>query len=334
MQLILDKHQKGTLFDQALQQLLTGLHTGKLRPGDRLPSVRQMAIRNRINNKTAFSIYQRLKEEGYVELRTGSGAYVSERERVDLDEAYCLAVLRLFRSNLLQASRLRLDQHQYAELLEIFLAGSNTSPARLAVIECNEEQVNLFAREISDHLDAHVYPLLLNQLERSNRKSAKVMAQVDYFATTDYHFKAVAKSAAKYQKKVLKLRLNPVFLPGLVSAAQRGKVLMVVSNTDFFPAFRQNLTNIGISATLLNKITAVDDTSFSRVRAAASRVQFVYVSPICNPRVREAIPISVEEIRFDSMLSQESIESLEAVMLFHNLALGQRNTPDDPAGTL
>jgi DNA-binding transcriptional MocR family regulator len=42
---------------------------GKVGDGDRLPSVRQMALRNSINHKTAFSIYQRLHLEGYITLR-------------------------------------------------------------------------------------------------------------------------------------------------------------------------------------------------------------------------------------------------------------------------
>ena len=57
MQFILDKEQKSTLFEQAREQLLTALHMSKLTVGDRLPSVRQVSQRSKINIKTAFSIY-------------------------------------------------------------------------------------------------------------------------------------------------------------------------------------------------------------------------------------------------------------------------------------
>jgi DNA-binding transcriptional regulator YhcF (GntR family) len=43
------------------------VHIGKLHAGGRLPSVRQVALSNKINLKTAFSIYQRLNEEGLVQ---------------------------------------------------------------------------------------------------------------------------------------------------------------------------------------------------------------------------------------------------------------------------
>ncbi|HVG20287.1 MAG TPA: GntR family transcriptional regulator, partial [Blastocatellia bacterium] len=109
MQFLLDKNHKSTLFEQAREQLITALHMGKLRAGDRLPSVRQMSQRGGINLKTAFSIYQRLKAEGYIELRTGSGAYVADVDRADLDQAYCLSIFQLIKSNLSAASHLKLD---------------------------------------------------------------------------------------------------------------------------------------------------------------------------------------------------------------------------------
>src|SRR5215211_3621898 len=103
MQFLLDKNLKSTLFEQAREQLIIALHLGRLRSGDRLPSVRQVALRNNINLKTAFSIYQRLKEKGYIEIRLGSGAYVSNAESFDLDQAYCLSILQLIKANISQA---------------------------------------------------------------------------------------------------------------------------------------------------------------------------------------------------------------------------------------
>jgi len=53
MQFSLDKNQKSTLLEQAREQLLVALHTGKVHAGDRLPSVRQVVLHSNINIKTA-----------------------------------------------------------------------------------------------------------------------------------------------------------------------------------------------------------------------------------------------------------------------------------------
>ena len=92
---------------------------------------------------------------------------------------------------------------------------------------------------------------------------------------------------------------------------------MVVTNVEFFPAFRQNLVRLGISPAILDRISVVDDSSLSRVRAAIARAQSVYISPICDQRIRNVIPVRVKESKLDRMLSRESIEALEAVLLFH-----------------
>jgi DNA-binding transcriptional regulator YhcF (GntR family) len=317
MQFLLDKNHKSTLFEQAREQLITALHMGKLRAGDRLPSVRQVSQRGGINLKTAFSIYQRLREEGYIELRVGSGAYVADVDGADLDQAYCLSIFQLIKSNLSAASHLKLDPSQYFKLVESFVEKSRLASTQVTVVECSEEQVNLFAYEIRRRLNARVFPILLDQLGRPDRRAAKMLARTDYFATTDYHFKQVKEMAARYDKKILQLRLNAAFLPELIAAARRGRVLMVVSNTSFFPAFRQNLTNLGISAAILDRITAVDGGNLAEVREALSRTRSIYLSPICDQRIRNLIPAGVKELKLDSMLSSDSIEALEAVMLFH-----------------
>ncbi|HKP85097.1 MAG TPA: GntR family transcriptional regulator [Blastocatellia bacterium] len=317
MQFLLDKNHKSTLFEQAREQLITALHMGKLRAGDRLPSVRQMSQRGGINLKTAFSIYQRLKEEGYIEIRVGSGAYVADIDGADLDQAYCLSIFQLIKSNLSAASHLKLEPSQYYKLVEGFVEKSRLASIQVTVVECSEEQVNLFAYEIRNRLNARVFPVLLDQLERPDRRVARTLARTDYFATTDYHFKQVKEMAARYEKKILQLRLNAAFLPELIAAARVGRVLMVVSNTSFFPAFRQNLTNLGISPAILDRITAVDGANLAEIRAALARTKSIYVSPICDQRIRNLVPARVKELRLDSMLSNDSIEALEAVMLFH-----------------
>ena len=115
-----------------------------------------------------------------------------------------------------------------------------------------------------------------------------------------------------------KVRLHPEFVPTGIDATRRGRLLMVVSEASFFPAFCRNMKKIGISAALLERITAVDDQNFKRLRSALASVQAVYISPICDPRVRKFIPAGVQEVQMKSSLSDESLETLEAVMLFHN----------------
>ncbi len=53
--------------------------SGALRPGDTLPSVRDLARDQRVNPNTVAKAYQRLVEAGILETRRGEGTFVAER---------------------------------------------------------------------------------------------------------------------------------------------------------------------------------------------------------------------------------------------------------------
>lgn len=64
---------------QVADQIRTHCAAGTLRPGDRLPSVRQLAQDLAINPNTVLRVYERLTAEGLLERRHGDGTFVADR---------------------------------------------------------------------------------------------------------------------------------------------------------------------------------------------------------------------------------------------------------------
>jgi GntR family transcriptional regulator len=50
-----------------------------LKPGDRLPSVRALAVELAVNQNTILRVYERLTAEGLLERRHGEGTFVADR---------------------------------------------------------------------------------------------------------------------------------------------------------------------------------------------------------------------------------------------------------------
>jgi DNA-binding LacI/PurR family transcriptional regulator len=67
---------EATLIQQLAQQFTWLIASGQLRPGDRLPSVRQLAARLSISVNTVRSVYQKLETDGLAETRHGAGTRV------------------------------------------------------------------------------------------------------------------------------------------------------------------------------------------------------------------------------------------------------------------
>ncbi|HWC71362.1 MAG TPA: GntR family transcriptional regulator [Actinomycetota bacterium] len=61
---------------QLVEQVRQALRTGLLEPGDRLPTVREVAESVSINPNTVLKAYRQLEHEGLVEGRPGQGTFV------------------------------------------------------------------------------------------------------------------------------------------------------------------------------------------------------------------------------------------------------------------
>ena len=66
-------------YRQIIDQVKAALATGSLTPGDRLPTVRQLAVDLSINPNTVSRAYTELELTGLVETQMGSGTYVGRR---------------------------------------------------------------------------------------------------------------------------------------------------------------------------------------------------------------------------------------------------------------
>ena len=78
MLLHIDYNSSEPICRQVAAQIKLLVVNGGLKPGDRLPSIRQLAKDLRINPTTVSRIYSQLAHEGVVTLRQGQGVFVAE----------------------------------------------------------------------------------------------------------------------------------------------------------------------------------------------------------------------------------------------------------------
>ena len=67
-------------YEQVREELRRLVVSGALRPGDRLPSVRELAGQLAINPNTIQRAYRELEAEGYISSVPGKGSFVTDRE--------------------------------------------------------------------------------------------------------------------------------------------------------------------------------------------------------------------------------------------------------------
>jgi GntR family transcriptional regulator len=72
----IDANDRTPIYAQLERALRAAIATGRLRAGDQLPTVRQLAVDLRVNANTVARVYLELERAGVLETRRGVGSFV------------------------------------------------------------------------------------------------------------------------------------------------------------------------------------------------------------------------------------------------------------------
>ncbi len=164
MTFALDRRNRLSYSAQIQRQALAQLVAGRLLPGDRLPSVRELARDLHISRTTAERIQDVLCETMFAEIRPRSGAYVATPEGI------ARPVQRLYeflKHTILEARSLRLEPGRLVQLIGAFQEG-------LSAEGCTVQLPVLATRDAYDCLTAclhKAFPALLVHLPPASRAS-------------------------------------------------------------------------------------------------------------------------------------------------------------------
>ena len=103
------------IYLQIRNQIVIGISSGQLHPGDKLPTVRALAEESGINVMTVSKAYNLLKQEGYITTDRRKGAVVTPRQDSPTVKEETIAALRLSISELRLAG---MSKAEVSELLE------------------------------------------------------------------------------------------------------------------------------------------------------------------------------------------------------------------------
>jgi GntR family transcriptional regulator len=73
----IDARDRTPIYAQLDRGLRAAIVTGRLRAGDQLPTVRQLAVDLQVNANTVARVYAELERDGVLETRRGVGSFVS-----------------------------------------------------------------------------------------------------------------------------------------------------------------------------------------------------------------------------------------------------------------
>jgi GntR family transcriptional regulator len=308
----LDKKVKLTFYDQIKGQLLSAIYCGKIKEGDRLPSIRELAEDNQVNYKTVQRIYLRLEADNYIDIVRGSGAFLKKRSGEDTyEQMRRRAVMKLVVEASEKSSGLGLTPVKFARLLENYATGSNLKRLSLAVVD-HEEEAFIFSRELEMRLLADVTPVPLEKL--GDDQIIQILKASDYLLTTSWHLEDVAEAARRHGKQVVEIKPSHQIYMEILKNAQDRKVAIVIQDERTMHASWDIFMNIFKPSTEKEFWIA----PIHREDLVAKIIQeadLIFVSPMCWDEMRKRAPADKELKTYENFISEETIGFLKELQL-------------------
>jgi len=304
------------ILDQLRDRIVNGLYFGNWQPGERLPSIRDIADAEAVDRKTAAAAYHRLEEEGLVEVKARSGVFLKEEHRTaGLPTAGPLERLqgRWLKNTHEGARALGLDTNT---VLRLFAAVAEVENSPVPVVEEDEATARTVAEELRESIGLDARPVRLQD----------ATARISYFRNAPFvvttPFYAARVSALLPNIPMITATLSLDLLHALLERAAAGPILVTVPSDWIARRVESALRQKAPNMERTRVVVAGADADLIKLRR---EVACVFVWPGCDHILQAfAGDDCVKPVR---LLSEATIDRVRSAVL----DAGLRNMSAAPA---
>lgn len=221
-------------------QIVSGLHRGRLRGGDRLPSIRDMAQTTGADIRAVADAYRMLESEGLVRVRGRSGVYVAEQERLG---GMLLSETSAWLAGVMAEAWKR--QIMVPSLPEMIRRCTESVQLRCAFVESTEDHMVAFVAELEPAFGMVCKPVYLDsgsdrepQQDGDAERVRAELEDVDLVVTTAFHSATVHRSTEGMEKPLVVVSANPEIGTAVERRIAAGRLTVVCADSRFAERIR------------------------------------------------------------------------------------------------
>ena len=219
-------------------RIVTGLHVGRLTGGERLPTTRALAAEFGVNERVVLAALRTLADEGVVQLRPRSGAYVVPPHPTGGSSLPHLGAWLV--SMLVEARARGLPPREVSEYVRRCL---ETRRLRAACVECNADQLHLLCSELADDHGFVTESVEVDALDTI--ESTTALHRADLLVTTLFHAAEVQRAAERLGKPCIAVALRPEIMREVGRWLHDGPVYYVATDARFEAKLRRMIEPVG-----------------------------------------------------------------------------------------
>jgi DNA-binding transcriptional regulator YhcF (GntR family) len=290
------------ILDRLRERIVSGIYFGLWRPGERLPSIREIADAEGVDRKTAAAAYRRLEREGLVRVHPRSGVYLRTQRALEASTPLEKLYRRWLENTYARASALGLRTNT---ILHLVTATAEIERLRIPVIEQDWPQAETIAAELRERAGINATPIPLASLSRED----SAWTDAPFVITTPYCRNSVV--ALDPAKPIVEATLAPETVRELKDRLREGDLAIVVSNESVATKLRPFIQRSDDDVNVINIVTASDP---SQLTSSIRNAHNVFLWPGTPGWVQDAINGSAT-VRTLNCISEETLSRVRAAIL-------------------
>jgi PAS domain-containing protein/DNA-binding transcriptional regulator YhcF (GntR family) len=299
---------QGSVYERLRTWIASGLHLGHLRPGSRLPSIRQVADAAGAEHRAVAAAYRTLAAEGLVEVRNRQGAFVAgnwEPAPPALGETaeWLAGVLE-------GASGLRI---RVPQLSDVVARWTTSARIRCACIESVEDERAALVAEMAGQWGMDAFAVAPDRVRADGRGAPEALHGAELIVTTAFHATEAHAAGRALGVPVLVLAAGAEMVQAAEEVLARGPLTAVVAD----PAYAARLRFLRGSERL--RVMLADDAA---ALSSIAPAECVLLTPAARQRLGSEAPRML--VPLPSFVSRTPARIIASFLIQHNLAPARR----------
>lgn len=304
---------------QLKQQIKWLIAAEQLRPGDLLPSVRDLSATLGIARNTINAVYDELRDEGLITMGRGRGTEVASSERVR-QLTRLTGLLSLLDESFATAAGQGFTPQEIAEAAHVraqLLVAQGPDSGAITLVECADHEVDFYIRQIRALTGMPVRFLDLDSFRRNPSLAGA------FFVTSCFHTDIRETIGPEQDVAFLGSGPDLKVIMQVAQMAPGSLVAFVGLSAATAGWMKRTVASAGVENLSL-EAAGVRDAAVERLLASAAAI---YAAPSVYEEVVQRAPAPERVRRFDLALDVGSQERLKSLVCCNQREQERRRTP-------
>lgn len=248
MNLYIDKNSSISIYNQITSQIIDAIDKEILKPGDRLPTQRELSTGLNISRGTIQKAYEELENRGIIEILKGSGSFITKATETQIGDRKEVAI-KLIDELLDKLSNYNYTYSEIRAFIEMRMINreKNNKCVRIAAIDCNPEALEIFKIQIALKRNIHFKKFILDDILKYSQPD-KVFEDYDIIITTLNHYDEISGILYSLREKLFKAAVSPASdtIINIATIPKNSKIGIVTESIKFKDIMLRNLESLKI----------------------------------------------------------------------------------------